>query len=66
MSKNDLTSEEVHESLLKCMIGTISTIDLYRLAAHHEETEDLMDLLLYEENVEAHCAMKIYQSDEIH
>lgn len=66
MTENGLTIEQAHESLLRCIIGTISTIDLQRLAVHHAETEDLMDLLLYEENVEAHCAMKIYQNDEIH
>lgn len=66
MTQNSLIIEQAHESLLKCIIGTISTIDLHRLAAHHAETEDLMDLLLYEENVEAHCAMRMYQSGEVH
>ena len=60
-----MTWEEAHESLLSCMIGTISTMDLIHIKDTLEQYPN--DLLedYYKRAIEDHAKMTIYHNDYI-
>ena len=56
--------EKAYKSLLGCMIGTVSSVDLYhtRQQLNTLYTEELERYYML--NVDAHCAMAIYETKE--
>lgn len=66
MDENDLTPEQIEYSLLKCMIGSISTLDIWRNRLLWQISDSKADEILYKKSIDDHCAMKMHQTDEIH
>lgn len=63
MNKNDL--DKVYSSLLKCFVGTISTLDVLNLRQLYDETE-LVEFYMYNKALEDHCGMSMYDTGDIH
>lgn len=57
--------EQCYQSLLSCMIGIISTMDLYQIRDTIEQhpSKDLKDY--YKRSLEDHAKMTIYKNDYI-
>ena len=62
--KND-EWEQCYESLLSCMIGLISTMDLHHIRDTIKQfpNKDLEEY--YKESLEDHAKMTIYKNDDI-
>jgi hypothetical protein len=62
---NDDILNEVKESLLSCIIGVISTLDLLGLKEACIETQNGETCNYYMRSVEDHCKMSIYNNPYI-
>lgn len=54
--------DKIERSLLACIVGTVSTIDLLNLKIAYDITEWENDRDLYQKALEDHCAMTIYNN----
>jgi hypothetical protein len=54
-----------YNSLLSCIIGTISTLDLYHVKSTIDEYPNNILIEYYDRAVEDHCKMSIYHNDWI-
>lgn len=58
-----MTWEEAYDSLVSCIIGVISTNDLYNVKKVLEETPNDLIREYYYRAIEDHCNMSIYYND---
>lgn len=58
----DSELDKIQQSLLACIVGTVSTIDLLNLKMAYDITEWENDRKLYEKALEDHCAMTMYKN----
>ena len=57
--------EKAYKSLLGCMIGTISNLDLYYIKKQIDILPNKDLEAYYEISIEAHCSMAIFEDQEI-
>ena len=62
MNEKDL--DQVYHSLLKCVIGTISTIDVLTMRELYDKS-DMVDAYSYHKALEDHCGMSMYDTGDI-
>lgn len=62
--EDDLESELAYVSLLGCMIGVISTLDLRAIASSLDNDVSQLSWDFYWRSLDAHCRMGIYEGME--
>lgn len=56
--------QKVYKSLMSCIVGTVSTLDLHSIRSYNEENgNDMSDY--YEAALRDHCAMNMYQNSYV-
>lgn len=60
-----MEKEKAYKSLLGCMIGTISNIDLYVIKKRIKDMGEVTLQSYYNMSIDAHCSMTIFEELDI-